>query len=130
MKFEKSCGAVVFDQDKVLVVRHCAGHLDFPKGHMEAGETEEETAIREVKEETNIDIELTNRRYSIHYSPKPEVQKEVVFFVAKKVGGVIVPQEKEVSEARWISTKELFEELTFDSAKNLLQEILESNKNC
>ena len=58
MKFEKSCGAIVLDENKVLVVTHQAGHTDFPKGHMEGNEIEEETAIREVKEETNIDIEL------------------------------------------------------------------------
>ena len=59
MTTEKSCGAVIFnDEDKVLIVKHNAGHWDFPKGHMEAGETETQTAIREVKEETNIDVTL------------------------------------------------------------------------
>ena len=53
---EKSCGAIVYNNEgKVLIVQHNAGHWDFPKGHVENNETEVETAVREVKEETNID---------------------------------------------------------------------------
>ena len=64
MKKEKSCGCIVFNDGKVLLVRHNKGHWDFPKGHVEPGETEEQTAKREVKEETNIDVEInTNFRY-------------------------------------------------------------------
>ena len=44
MKFEKSCGSVVFFEDKVLIVKHNEGHWDFPKGHIEDGESEEECA--------------------------------------------------------------------------------------
>ena len=64
MKLEKSCGSIVIDNDKVLLVKHNAGHWDFPKGHVEANETEVDTAIREVKEETNILIEV-NEKYKI-----------------------------------------------------------------
>ena len=55
---EKSCGTICFDGDKVLMVKHNAGHCAFPKGHVEEGETEFETAIRETKEETGIDVEI------------------------------------------------------------------------
>ena len=58
MKYEKSCGAVIFDNDKVLVIQQVAGHWGFPKGHVEQGETELETAKREIKEETNLDVEI------------------------------------------------------------------------
>lgn len=125
VKFEKSCGAVVFDKEKVLVVKHQAGHIDFPKGHMEEGETEEETAIREVKEETNIDIILENAKCSIHYSPKPGVQKEVVFFLAHKKSGTILPQLEEVQEASWIDCDEVMDILTFDTAREVFQKMLQ-----
>ena len=56
VRYEKSCGALVFRQDPrtgrryVLMIRHKhGGHRSFPKGHVEAGETEHETAIREVE---------------------------------------------------------------------------------
>lgn len=38
--FEKSCGAIVFDGNLVLLVKHRAGHMAFPKGHVEGDETE------------------------------------------------------------------------------------------
>ena len=65
LKYEKSCGALVFRQDPktgcmyILMIRHKrGGHRSFPKGHVEAGETEHQTAIREVEEETRLLIPL------------------------------------------------------------------------
>lgn len=59
---EKSCGAVVYKEDngelKFLLVYQNNGHYSFPKGHMEEGETELETTIREIKEETNLDVDV------------------------------------------------------------------------
>ena len=57
MKHEKSCGAICYTREegapRVLVICHrYGGHWAFPKGHVEAGESEEETAMREVREET------------------------------------------------------------------------------
>ena len=94
MKYEKSCGAVIFEGDKVLVIQQVKGHWGFPKGHVEDGETEVETAIREIKEETNLDVEIDEtHRYIETYRPKEDVEKDVVFFVAKKIGGEIKVQE-------------------------------------
>ena len=56
MKKEKSCGCIVIDGDQVLLIKNNYGRWTLPKGHMEKGETEQETAIREVKEETNLDV--------------------------------------------------------------------------
>ena len=62
MTYEKSCGAVVFTKTgkdiKYLMVQSLDGIYGFPKGHMENDETESETALREVYEETNVNIEL------------------------------------------------------------------------
>lgn len=128
MKYEKSCGAVVFNEKgEILIVTHRAGHTDFPKGHVERGETEEETARREVKEETNIDIELLPGRYSVRYFPKPNVDKTVIFFPAKKISGEIIAQEKEVSEVKWVSKEQIESYLTYESAKKLFRQILSDN---
>ena len=61
MKYEKSCGAIVYRRYhgniQILLIKHInSGHWSFPKGHVEFGETEPETAIREIMEETNIDV--------------------------------------------------------------------------
>ena len=55
MKYEKSCGAVIFEGDKVLVIQQVKGHWGFPKGHVEDGETEVETAIR-LLEQANMEM--------------------------------------------------------------------------
>ena len=81
---EKSCGAIIFNEDKVLVVKQTSGFYGFPKGHVEIGETEKETAIREVKEETGLDIKIiSDKRYTQSYIVKENVHKDVVFFIAK-----------------------------------------------
>ena len=53
MRFEKSCGAVLFAREdaslRYLIIRHTGGHCGFPKGHTEAGESEQETALREIR---------------------------------------------------------------------------------
>ena len=70
--------------DKVLIIKHNQGHYGFPKGHVEKNETEQETAIRETKEETNIDaIVIGQFKKTITYSPKRNVIKDVIYFIGK-----------------------------------------------
>ena len=90
MKKEKSCGCIIFNEKgEILLLHQNAGHWGLPKGHVEEGETEEQTAIREVKEETNIDVIINaNYRYSMVYSPKENVEKEVV--CAKNVKNLVI----------------------------------------
>lgn len=129
MKYEKSCGAVIFDGDKVLVIQQVKGHWGFPKGHVEDGETEVETAIREIKEETNLDVEINeNYRYIERYSPEEGVEKDVVFFVAKKIGGEIKVQEEEVKATEWLSPSEAAKKLTYDSSRKILDDVIRDLK--
>ncbi len=63
--YEKSCGGIIFYKTrqnvKILLVKNNNGrYWSFPKGHIEDGETEQETAIREIKEETGLDVTLVN----------------------------------------------------------------------
>lgn len=128
MKKEKSCGSVVFNNNnnEVLIIKHNLGHWDFPKGHMEENETEYETAIREVKEETNIDIVLDYKyRYVITYEPFPNTIKDVVYFIGKAKNSDVKNQEEEVSIVKFVSVEEAFNLLTFDNAKNILKKVLE-----
>ena len=107
---------------EVLIVKHNAGHWDFPKGHMEYQEDEFQTAIREVKEETNLDVELFKEyRYEIHYSPKENVYKTVVFFLAKNKSNTLVKQDCEIQNIGWFEYKEALNILTYDIAKELLK---------
>lgn len=129
MIFEKSCGAIVINDDKVLLVKHNAGHIGFPKGHVEDGETEEETAIREVKEETGLDIEVdTNYRYMTTYSPKEGVSKDVIFFLGKLIGGEMKPQIKEVNEVLFVPLDQAVDVIQFDDMKEIFKKVLQDIK--
>jgi 8-oxo-dGTP pyrophosphatase MutT (NUDIX family) len=125
MKKEKSCGVLVFDDNKILMVHHNKGHWGFPKGHVEEGETEEETAIREVKEETNCDAEIeSSYRDMITYSPKEGVMKDVVYFIGKPITKNLINQEEEVSEVLFVPIKEAKLLITYEDEKGLLNRAL------
>ena len=118
MKREKSCGALVYritqsGQKELLFIKHRHGtHWSFPKGHMEEGESEVQTALREVKEETGLDIE---------YYPKPNVKKQVVYFLGHARNDHVVRQEEEIGETRWIPLEQALAWVTFRNDKNLIR---------
>ena len=120
---EKSCGAIIFNEDKVLVVKQTSGFYGFPKGHVEIGETEKETAIREVKQETGLDIKIiSDKRYTQSYIVKENVHKDVVFFIAKLENNNEKRQVEEIEEILWIDINEVENILTYDSLKELWKE--------
>ena len=126
MKTEKSCGAVVFRRkdykDQVLLIKHVnGGHWAFPKGHVENNETEEETALREIKEETGMDVTLyTDYRKVVTYSPKFDVTKDVVYFVAVTDDSEPVRQEEEISRIKWVDMEDAINHVSYDNDKTVL----------
>ena len=122
---EKSCGCIIFDGDQVLLIRQVQGHWTFPKGHVEEGETEIETATREVKEETNLDVVIDpDKRYEIDYVYDEGNKKNVVFFVANVKNHNAKPQEDEVSEIEWFNFDDAIDTLTYDNTKTLLRKVI------
>ena len=124
-KEEKSCGAVIWrkedGQRQYLLARHNGGHWSFPKGHVENNETEEETAMREILEETGLNARIdTSFRHQVTYSPKPGVIKDVIFFIAVPTGGMEHPQEAEISQLGWFSFQEAAERITYATDEEIL----------
>ena len=130
MKKVKSCGCIVIENNKVLLIQQKKGNWGFPKGRVEKNESECETAIREVKEETNIDviIEDKNKKYIDTYYSKKDEFKEVVFFLGKRVGGEIKPQENEIKNVEWVDLSEAINRITMKSTKELYQKVLTDEK--
>ena len=126
MQYEKSCGALVFRKfhgnTELLLIKHAnGGHWSFPKGHMESGETEEETAQREVWEETGIDIMIdTSFRETVSYSPKKDTMKEVVYFLAMAKNFNYTPQPEEISQIRWVEISLAHQVLSYDNDRQLV----------
>ena len=130
--FEKSCGAIVFcifeDGPRVLLLKHRLGHWDFPKGHVEAGETETETAKREVKEETGLKIKLDKQfRQVITYSPAKGVSKDVVYFIGacgEEEAAKLRPQPSEIEKARFVKLKKALKLISYQTSRQLYQDAL------
>ncbi len=123
---EKSCGGVVFRSfdtiRQYLLVHMLSGHWSFPKGHVETGETEVDTASREIKEETNLEVKIIpGFRETITYSPKSWVIKEVVYFLCEPKSAKIVPQAEEVQNVKWFDYEEALDKLTYQKDRNILQ---------
>ena len=126
MLHEKSCGAIVYRRFhgniEILLIKHInSGHWSFPKGHVEGDETELETARREIKEETGLDVILDQTfRETVSYSPKRDTQKVVVYFLALARHYDFVPQEEEIAEIRWVDIVRATRMLTYENDKTIV----------
>ncbi len=119
METIRSCGAIVFRDNpepeeagglQVLLVRYGHHHWGYPKGQMEAGETEEETVLREVLEETGLEVNiLPGFREMTGYRNRKGDLRENVFFVAipGDPSRDPVPQLSELTDARWMDDQEV-----------------------
>jgi 8-oxo-dGTP pyrophosphatase MutT (NUDIX family) len=126
---EKSCGAVVFikntDATKYLLLNYAAGHWDFVKGNVEPNESEKETVIRELKEETSITEAqfLDGFREVIAYFYRRQgltIHKEVVFFLMEAYTDKVELSFEHIGYA-WLDYQHAMEKLTFKNAKDVLQ---------
>lgn len=129
LQYEKSCGAVVYcqkDNDiKYLLVCEHGGYWVFPKGHMEAGESEHETALREVKEETSLDVTLVDGfrikdEHNLAREGRPNTIKQTIYFLAYYEDQTFVPQESEISQIVLLDYEAAMTTLQFDSFKRIL----------
>ena len=107
----KSCGIVPFrtvnGRQEFLILFQSNNCWSFPKGHMDAGETERETALRELYEETGLVASfVSDARVELSYDVRPPVKKEVVLFLGE-TDGVPALQQSEIRSCRWVSREDL-----------------------
>ena len=131
MIFEKSCGAIIYrikdgNLEFLSISHRNDGHWGFPKGHIEDNESEEQTAIREIYEETGLQVNLIDGfRRSVEYSPKEGIMKEVIFFLAKTEQQTVHIQLDEIKDYKWSSLKNTKERLSYESSKDVLEQAYE-----
>lgn len=114
-QFHKSCGVLVYRDGEsgreYLLALQLGDNWSIPKGHMEAGETEEETALRELFEETGLTSVLdAGKRATMEYPISPHCRKEVVIFTGRAVG-TPTPQSGEIETLKWVTAERLREYL-------------------
>lgn len=110
--FRKSCGVLPYrvvdgEREFLIVFEQFSQCWSLPKGHMEAGETEAQTAVRELYEETGLTATLdTSRHASIAYPISPTGRKQVVFFLGE-VCGTPRTQPGEIERLKWVKEEQL-----------------------
>lgn len=125
-RLEKSCGCVILHGSgetlEVLLIQHLKGkHWSFPKGHVESGESERQTALREVREETGLEVRiLRDFRATCHYLTKKRIPKEVVYFLAASDTKQVTIQPEEIGAYEWMSVPEAGQRLTFERDRRVL----------
>ncbi|MEM5882178.1 MAG: NUDIX domain-containing protein [Candidatus Aenigmatarchaeota archaeon] len=136
MKIKTSCGAIVFykDNEKIefLLLKY-PNYWGFPKGEKEEKESEIEAARREIKEETNLDVEFIPgfiREYEYSYwLNKRLVKKKAIFFLARaKTKNVKISWEHE--DFKWLSLEDALKLLAYEEDKKNLREAYEFIKKC
>lgn len=108
---------------RYLLVQNLQGLYGFPKGHVEGSETEEETALREVQEETGVQIRIlpSFRMTDIYPIPgREEITKEVIYFVGCFAGQEPRYQREELRSADLFSLEEAMERLAFERQRTIL----------
>ena len=130
LRKETSVGCIIFKDDKVLLIfQNNTNFWGFPKGHMEKGETELETAKREVKEEIGLDVDINPKyRYELHYVVRNEIDKTTILYLAKPTSNEIVKQDSEIKEVKWLNFNDAIDLLTYEDSKELLKKAISDLK--
>ncbi|MCD4826286.1 MAG: NUDIX domain-containing protein [Acholeplasmataceae bacterium] len=134
MKKEKSCGCIIYRYNKnvrefLLIHQKYGDYIGFPKGHIENDETEIETAYREVREETNLDVFIfSDIKAKDHYIIDNRIDKEVIYFLATPLSFEINKQDDEIQDLKWVKEDLVSTKLTYDHGKKVFDDIIDQFK--
>lgn len=138
-----SAGGVAFrgvdgEYRVTIIATNPGGRWQLPKGLIDEGETPEQAAVREVREEAGIETELLEPLETIDYwfvsdwdEVRRRIHKQVHFYLLRYTGGDVADHDDEVLESRWVSVDEAIEVLAFDGEKKMVEkvkQILESGR--
>lgn len=111
---------------EIVLVRRLSPPLwALPKGTPDAGETIEETALRETREETGLQVEIEEPIDSIRYffvRGSTRFHKTVHFFLMRPVGGSLEQHDHEFDEVRWLQIEEALELMTYPTERRVVEQ--------
>jgi 8-oxo-dGTP pyrophosphatase MutT (NUDIX family) len=129
MSSEVSAGGIVVRNGEVAVIvprrRAADGSrvLGLPKGHLDAGETPEQAAAREVREETGLDTELVQDLGEVRYWYRRDgrpIPKRVTFFLFRYVAGDTSDHDHEIEQALWMALDDAKTALTYAGEREMV----------
>lgn len=125
---DRACGAVVYRHTaeagvEYLLIRQHDGAWGFPKGHMDPGEGERDTALREIAEETGIPVTIDSGfRELVTYVIPAGRRKWVTYFLARATAEAQVSrQAAEIAEFAWLPYSQARERVSFANTRELLE---------
>ena len=136
MKFSgRTAVAIIeFPDNKILLVKRATvvfkGYWALPGGKVDAGETVEQAVVREVKEETGLDVKIVRKigeYHEIGVQDGIEYDYYPACFLVKPVGGKVKRQEREIEEIRLVNLKEIPERLAFEHL-SMIQDYMRTRK--
>ncbi|MEG0404374.1 MAG: NUDIX domain-containing protein [Anaerorhabdus sp.] len=136
MNHEYAAGAILYTMINripyFVLVQESDGHIGFPKGHIENNESELETTLREIKEETSVNASIVPGFYKkVQYEKDDNVMKHVSYYLAYYNQQEIVKHQNEIAQIYVLPFEEALDKLTYANSKELLkqakQEIKEEN---
>jgi 8-oxo-dGTP pyrophosphatase MutT (NUDIX family) len=131
-ELETSYGGVVVRGGEVLVITPAGKQVTgLPKGGMEAGETPEQAAAREVREETGVVARVRRPLGDVRYTYRRggrRVRKTVHFFLCEYVEGSTEDHDHEVDDARWIALATAQSQLSYPGERALIERLLSKTR--
>ncbi|EDP75922.1 NUDIX hydrolase [Hydrogenivirga sp. 128-5-R1-1] len=127
MRREFSAGGVLFKDGEVLLIKNPSGVWTFPKGNIEKGEKPEDTAVREVLEETSVKGEVVDYVGEIRYWYQlkgEKIFKKVKYYLMRYLGGEPKPS-WEVEDARFFPVEEAKKLLKYKGDREIFRKALE-----
>ncbi|SJZ33773.1 bis(5'-nucleosyl)-tetraphosphatase [Anaerorhabdus furcosa] len=128
--YEYSAGAILYTRIEeelyFVLVQELDGHIGFPKGHLEKGETEIGAAKREIKEETDIDATFVEGfMEDVEYEKEMHIMKHVTYFLATYDNQEVSGKENEIMKLFLLPYKQALSKVTYNNSKELLQKAMD-----
>jgi 8-oxo-dGTP diphosphatase len=124
-----AAGVLLPRDHEILLVRRRyaprAGWWCLPAGFMEYGETPEDCAVRELREETGLDAKLTGLFGVFAGLDDPRVRAVLILYTAMRVGGALVPGDDAI-DARFFGARELPAEIAFQAHREALERFFDA----